>query len=307
MGAAGGMAIADLSGTLGYRGLAGVLAVAGVLAAATWVRGLDARAWLPRHARIMFLVPAAAVAAAAVFTPRAPGGALTAVAVILTAGAVLLNTDLLFAALMLASTAMAGLGTAYVCYGIWAVLFLNRDVLGTAGTIEMGVMFTALGAAAVGFGVASMANQNLLLEPLALMRRSGKPLGVGLIAVGIFTVVTGVWLPGVSMLAHTAYAVMGAAGVGLGAARLTDRRMLLGVAVIGFAAAVITVGAVSVASRAMLLGATIIGGGMSVAGIWVAYIGPAVIWSGIHQMLDSVTQAPSQAEDAHGADPDQNA
>jgi hypothetical protein len=55
LGVAGGMAVNDFSATLGYRGLAGVLAVGGVVAAAAWLRGLDARAWLPRN------VPPAAV------------------------------------------------------------------------------------------------------------------------------------------------------------------------------------------------------------------------------------------------------
>ena len=64
---AGGMAVNDLSGTLGYRGLAGVLAIAGVTAAATWIRQLDADAWLPRCASRLFLTPAATVAVAAVF------------------------------------------------------------------------------------------------------------------------------------------------------------------------------------------------------------------------------------------------
>jgi uncharacterized membrane protein YoaK (UPF0700 family) len=82
------MAVNDLSGTLGYRGLGGVFAIAGVVAATTWVRGLDTRAWLPQHASWLFLTPAAAAATAAAFSPRASAGILTAIAVILTAGAV---------------------------------------------------------------------------------------------------------------------------------------------------------------------------------------------------------------------------
>src|SRR5690348_2394381 len=79
IGAAGGMAINDFSGTLGYRGLAGVFAIAGVLATTNWVRGLDARAWLPRYASWLFLVPAAAVAIAAAFSSKPGAGVLTSV------------------------------------------------------------------------------------------------------------------------------------------------------------------------------------------------------------------------------------
>ena len=97
VGLAGGMAVNDLSGTLGYRGLSGVLAVAGVAAAATWVRGLDARALLPRYAPWLLLTPAAVVATIAAFSARPAAGTLTAVAVILTMGAVLLATSLMAA------------------------------------------------------------------------------------------------------------------------------------------------------------------------------------------------------------------
>src|SRR5438046_2273555 len=105
---AGGMAVNDFSSTLGYRGLAGVLAIAGVVAAATWIRQLDADAWLPRCASWLFLTPAAAVAVAAAFSPGPSAGILTAAAVILTAGAVLVATDLETAAELLSRAALSG-------------------------------------------------------------------------------------------------------------------------------------------------------------------------------------------------------
>ena len=82
-GLAGGMAVNDLSGTLGYRGLAGVAAITGVVAAAVWIRGLNARALLPRYASWLFLVPAAAAAAVAAVSSRSGAGLLTVIAIAL--------------------------------------------------------------------------------------------------------------------------------------------------------------------------------------------------------------------------------
>ena len=82
------MAINDLSGTLGYRGLAGVFEVVAVLAATTWIRTLDARAWLPRRASWLFLTPAAASAAVAAFGAGRAVRLLMSVAVILTVAAI---------------------------------------------------------------------------------------------------------------------------------------------------------------------------------------------------------------------------
>jgi hypothetical protein len=47
---AGGMTVNDLSGTTGYHGLAGVVALTAVVTAAAWIRTLDSRAGLPRGA-----------------------------------------------------------------------------------------------------------------------------------------------------------------------------------------------------------------------------------------------------------------
>ena len=76
------------------RGLSGVFVVAAVVASATWIRTLDARAWLPRRAAWLFLMPAAASAAVSSFRGGSQAGILAAVAVILTVGAVLLTGSL---------------------------------------------------------------------------------------------------------------------------------------------------------------------------------------------------------------------
>jgi hypothetical protein len=138
MGAAGGIAVNDLSGTLGYRGLAGLLAVAAVAAATAWMRGLDARAWLPRHAPQLFLIPAAAAAAAAAFSSGSAAAILTAAAVVLTAGAVLLATGLQAAAWLLQGAASIGGGAAVIGLGV--------------------------GVALIGFGAAALAGRDMLSD-----------------------------------------------------------------------------------------------------------------------------------------------
>jgi hypothetical protein len=136
MGAAGGMAVNDLSGTLGYRGLAGVLALAGVAGAAAWVRGLDARAWLPRHAPQLFLAPAAITAVAAAFAPGPAAAILTAAAVALTVGALLLATGLLAATQLLLGAAAIGAGVAVI--GTGAAALANQDTLFGAARADRG-------------------------------------------------------------------------------------------------------------------------------------------------------------------------
>src|SRR6516164_4309065 len=145
IGAAGGMAVTDLSTTLGYRGLAGAAAVSGVVAATTWVRGLVARVWLPRYASWLLLTPAAAAAIAAAFIPWPGGGILTLVAVVLTAGAVLLAVSLEAATFLWTGAAAIGVGVAVIGGGV-AVL-ADRQVLFEVALIGGGVAAIAAGLA----------------------------------------------------------------------------------------------------------------------------------------------------------------
>jgi len=173
MGAAGGMAINDASSTVGYRGLAGIVAAAGVMAATTWIRRLDARAWLPRYAPWLFLTPAAAVAVAAAFSPGPLSGILTAVTVVLTAGAVLLTTGLEAAGWLLGYAAVIGAGVALIgggsgglcvrlaLYGV-AIIGAGVALIGfgvavlTDRPVLLGAAFIGAGVAVIGFGVATL-------------------------------------------------------------------------------------------------------------------------------------------------------
>src|ERR1700722_19319685 len=94
-GVACGWAINQFSSSLGYSGLAGVVALTGVVGVAVWIRGLNPRARLPRYAPWLFMIPAACVAAIAAFSARSTASILTLIAAILTVGAVLITQELL--------------------------------------------------------------------------------------------------------------------------------------------------------------------------------------------------------------------
>jgi len=173
-GLATGMTVNDLSGTVGYRGLAGVAAITGVVATAAWIRGLDARALLPRYASWLFLVPAAAAAAAAAFSSSPGAGLLTTVAIALTAGAVLLTTSLDTAATVLASAAVIGVGVAVI--GLGAAVMADRRVL-------LGVAVIGGGVAVIGAGAAIMADRRVLLG-VAFIGGGVALIGLGVAGIG---------------------------------------------------------------------------------------------------------------------------
>ena len=153
MGVAGGMAINDLSGTLGYRGLTGVFALAGVLAATNWLRKLDPRAPLARYASWLFLTPAAAAAIVAAFSPGRIEGIFTATAVILTTGAIFLSTGIEAGAGLLQRAAVIGIGVAGIGFGV--ALLADRETL-------FGVTLIAGGFAGIGLGVAWLEDRQTL-------------------------------------------------------------------------------------------------------------------------------------------------
>ena len=191
-GLAAGMTVNDLSGTLGYRGLAGVAAITGVVAAAVWIRGLDARALLPRYASWLFLVPAATAAMVAAFSSRSGAGLLTVVAIALTVGAVLLTTNLDTAAGVLGSAAVIGGGVALIGGG--TAVMADRGVL-------VGVAVIAVGVAIIGYGAAVMADSGVLVGVAfigggvaliglgaAVMASRGVLVGVAVIGLGVATI-----------------------------------------------------------------------------------------------------------------------
>ena len=149
------MAVNHFSGSLGYPGLAGVLALTGVVAAAAWIRGLNPRARLPRYALWLFMVPAACLAAIAAFSSGPTVSILTVIAAVLTVGAVLITKELLSVARLLEGMAFVAVGAALVAGGPEALA--DRFAL-------LGIASIAVGAGFMAYGVAAIANRDALME-----------------------------------------------------------------------------------------------------------------------------------------------
>jgi hypothetical protein len=284
--------------------LAGVFGIAGILAAAGSIRELDARAWLPRYGRRIFLVPAAVAAITAMFLPGTAAGVLTLVAVVLTAGTVLLATDLMSAVLLLHAAAMIGAGLAVIGFGVTKILGHEA--------VE-GVAFIVAGAALSSRSAETLAKPFQATGMTSLLR-SGV-VGVLTIAAGVVWFVPGalslaagvVWLfrwtgTGMTMFALGAVG-FGVGMVGLGVTALARQRGLYAIASIGFGVATVWVGGAVLASRELLMGAAMIGTGIAAIGIGVALKGPGNILSGFRQLVDSVTKAPVEVRDGDGLAP----
>jgi hypothetical protein len=177
---AGGAAVNDLSGTLGYQGLAGAIALLGVVTAATWIRGLDPRARLPRRAPWLFLAPAACMATAAAFSSGAAASILTAAAAILTVGAVLVAKELRSATKLLIGAALI-MGGAAVIAGSTASIANGNTPLGAA-ILPSGAAFIVAGISHIG-------------ERDTLAGAAVTAAGVALIAAGAAVIATGAPIP----------------------------------------------------------------------------------------------------------------
>jgi hypothetical protein len=152
---AGGMAVNDASGTLGYHGLAGAVALSGVVTAAVWIRGLDPRARLFRHALWLFLMPAGCAAAIAAFSWGSTASVLAGLAAVSTVGAVLVADKLEAVARLLAGAGLVAFGTAYIA-GHGLLLFRPTHLVGRvsvalfrADAILYGAVMILLGAALI--------------------------------------------------------------------------------------------------------------------------------------------------------------
>lgn len=172
----GSAAVNDLSGTLGYHGLAWGVALLAVITAASWVRGLDPRARLPRRAPWLFLASAAGAATAAALSSGTAASILTAAAAILTIGAVMVTKELQSAARLLAGAALIVGGAAVIADGTASIAGGNTPL--GAAIIPAGAAFLAAGAAHIG--------DRDTLTAAALI-----PAGAALIAAGAGIIATG--------------------------------------------------------------------------------------------------------------------
>ena len=173
--AAAGMAINDLSGTLGYHGLAGAFAFFGVIFAANWIRTLDSRARLARLAPWLFLAPAACLAIVAAFWSGRAAGILAAIAAMLTLGAVLITKELQTIGRLLAGIALIVGGVAVIAAG--ATSFVG-------GNTSLGTMVVLGGIALVIGGVGHISDRDKLAGTALMVA------GAAVILAGILVIET---------------------------------------------------------------------------------------------------------------------
>lgn len=324
-GFSGGMAVNDISGSLGYRGLAGAVALSGVVTAAVWIRGLDPRARLPRYASWVFLAPAGCAAVAATFSSGAVSRILAALAAVLTLGAVLSARELEAAAKLLTGAGLIAAGAGFI--GLDSALITERQAPLGAAAILAGAAFVSFGAAvlagrrmlrlvvSIAFGVATIVFGATFAVDRHVL------LGVALIAVGaavlavIVSAITGLRAPygaagiaigagcvvagGVFILSKPAAIPFGTVlvlgGLALAATAVgvvTGRRALRLAAGIAFGVSLIAGGAVAVIGRQPVLGVALTACGAGSVAADVVHIGPHSFMGWARQLAEWATKVP---------------
>lgn len=207
---AGGMAVNDVSGTVGYPGLAGAVALSGVVTAAVWIRGLDPRARLARYAPPIILLLAGCAALFAAFSSGSTVSLWTGTAAVLTVGAVLIANELDSAATLLIAGGTIAVGVAIIAVGLTYI---------TNGKVLLGAAFIAAGARLVAFGLTRIADRKQLIRVpgrrQAVARWAMPILGVVLIAFGAAFIGFGAVLAGAgAIVAGVGYIARGVATLG---------------------------------------------------------------------------------------------
>ena len=287
-GVAGAWAVNQLSSSLGYPGLAGVVALCGVVVVAVWIRDLNPRARLPRYAPWLFMAPAACLAAIAAFGSRPTASILTLIAAVLTVGAVLVTKELLSAARLLRGVALVAIGAGGVAFGSRALV--DRYALMGAASIAVGAAFFAEGVGNIADrdAVIEMARNMLFIAciPLAVaVARNPNPHTGGTMSGG-----TRPLMFGATIVLTSAAIAWWIALIGSRQKLATGALIAFGVGSIGFAVAFL-------ASGAILAGAASIALGAALTVIVVAKIGPRTIVSRTQRIAAWATKAPQEAED----------
>lgn len=317
---AGGWAADDFKSTLGFHGLAGAIAFMAVVTAATWIRGLDPRARLPRRAPWLFLGPAAVAAASAAFSSGTAASILTAAAAILTVGAVLIAKELQSAARLLTGAALIVGGAAIIAAGAASIADGNTP-LGTA-LIPGAVAYLTAGVAYIG-DRDTVAGAAIITAGAALIMAGAALIAAGAAVNAIFNTTIGL----ASIFGNGAMLIFVGPGIisssrGQGsAAYLPDHIRRAHVAFVNLYAALTAIftaviaggstkvtkdvtpgGAAHIAESGTLLWVTLIailaGAGVLVA----ASIGPRVLAAWLGQAIDWATKAP-QASQEHDTQP----
>lgn len=319
---AGGMAIGDVGGTLGYHGLAGAVALSGVLTAAVWVRGLDRSMRLALYAPSLLLVPAGCAALVAAFSTGPTVSILTALAAVLTVSAVLVTRELEYAALLLIGAAFIAFGAVEIAFGAAIVIHY-----GVHGVLDEATSIIHHGVHGVLNGEASIIHHGVL---------GGVPYiggGIGDIAVGavsiygsreeavMLSIVLGIWITllglaavlggevlfgvtlivsGAGLIASRSALIAGGTGtIALMAGAIARRSVLIGVTLIVSGAALIPYGAWAIANRSLLPGAAaLIALGAGIIAYGAATIGlPSIILNCARLVVEWATTPPRAVED----------
>jgi hypothetical protein len=222
LGLAVGLGTNLLSTDVGYRGAAGVAALAAVIYVAEWLRRLHPRAPIVRIATWAFLAAAAVGAIVAVGAPdRGSAGYATLGTALLATTAVLIPGKSEDALQLLLGVAGIGVGVAAIGLGV---------ALLRSSTPLRGVALIGGGAAIIGLGVAALRSS----DPLRGVALIGA--GAAIIGLGAAVLRSSDRLYGVALIGA------GAAIIGLGLAALRSSDPLRGVALIGLGAAGIGLG-----------------------------------------------------------------
>ena len=276
------------SGWLGFPGLVGILALSGVVAAATWIHTLDPRAPLPRYASWLFITPAACLATTAAFSSGSSVVFLTIVAAVLTVGAVLMTNDLLSVARLLEGTAFVAMGAGGIAFG--SVAIAHRYAL-------LGAASVALGTTIIAYGAAAIADRDRLVEAAKNMRFIACiPFAVA-IAIDPSPRVGATMSDATRPLFLIAAIALTAAVLAWWIAIISRRRKLAAGALTAVGVGCFVFGAAFFANRAALEGMSSIALGAASIVLSVAIIKPRAVVTRIRQIVDWATKVPQEPED----------
>jgi hypothetical protein len=183
-----GVAINNYSET-GVRGLVFLTTIAAVFSATQWLRRFPGTP-LTRYASRIALCLALVTAVAATFTGAAISGALTAIAAILTIGAILIAADMSSAVAML--TATSYMGVAIGCFGLATTMFSQSRSAVAAGCLIFGLAALVRGWAAFATS-RRLKKRSIIAVPLAATIFGTILLFQGSTLPGIFCVAFGLY------------------------------------------------------------------------------------------------------------------
>ena len=241
-GAASALLYNNLGTTLRYRGLAGVFALAAVVAAIGWLRGLDQQAPLRVHTQRLVLGLASVAALIAAFGIDLWTEYAGLVAIALTTATLAFTNDLDAAARLFSGAAAIGTGVAVI--GVAAQGLRNNDI--PVFTVNL-----SLGAAVIGIGAAIVTDRRAMGAAWSMVGGSAL-LGLGAAVLTADPYIeAATWSVGAGITAIA----LGAAAIGVGFAVNGEHEALGALSSIGAGVLVIGIGTAIVSANDAMLGA----------------------------------------------------